>query len=73
LKKDPIIIAFILLLTWCSQAQFYKKDTINNDLRLENLPYYSYGRGVGLTSPDSIFQFNIRFRMQNRATYLNDY
>ncbi|MFN3942426.1 MAG: porin [Flavobacterium sp.] len=73
MKKDSIIVAFILLLTWSSQAQFYKKDTINNDLRLENLPYYSYGRGVGLTSPDSIFQFNIRFRMQNRATYLNDY
>lgn len=73
MKNSSIIFAFILFLSWSSKAQFYKKDTINNDLRLENLPYYSYGRGVGLTSPDSIFQFNIRFRMQNRATYLNDY
>src|SRR5690606_35384711 len=30
----------------------------------------SYGKGLGLTSPDSIFQLNIRFRMQNRVTYL---
>lgn len=33
---------------------------------ISNLPYYNFGKGVGLTSPDSIFQFNIRFRMQNR-------
>ena len=51
-------------------AQIIKKDSITNHLRLENLPYYSYGRGIGMTSPDSIFQFNIRFRMQNRLTYL---
>lgn len=36
------------------------------DLHLHALPYYSFGKGVGITSPDSLFQFNIRFRMQNR-------
>jgi len=40
----------------------------NNDIKLSALPYYSYGKGLGLTSADSLFQFNIRFRMQNRAT-----
>lgn len=49
-----------------------KKTTKDNDLKLSALPYYNYGKGVGLTSPDSIFQFNIRFRMQNRATYLQN-
>lgn len=44
----------------------------DNDLRLSSLPYYSYGRGLGLTSPDSLFQLNIRFRMQNRATYIKN-
>ncbi|MCK7591373.1 OprO/OprP family phosphate-selective porin [Subsaxibacter sp. CAU 1640] len=44
----------------------------NNDIRLSALPYYSYGKGLGITSPDSIFQLNIRFRMQNRLTYLNN-
>ena len=53
-----------------NNAQIIKKDSITNHLRLENLPYYSYGRGIGMTSPDSIFQLNIRFRMQNRLTYL---
>ena len=43
----------------------------DNDLKLSALPYYSYGKGLGLTSPDSLFQLNIRFRMQNRVTYLD--
>ena len=49
-----------------------KKTTKDNDLKLSALPYYNYGKGLGITSPDSIFQFNIRFRMQNRATYLQE-
>lgn len=44
----------------------------NNDVQLTSLPYYNFGRGVGLTSPDSVFQFNIRFRIQNRIGYLRD-
>ena len=34
------------------------------------LPFYSYGSGLGITTPDSTYRLNIRFRMQNRATYL---
>lgn len=49
-----------------------KRTTSDNDLKLSALPYYNYGKGLGLTSPDSIFQFNIRFRVQNRATYLQN-
>lgn len=41
-------------------------------LKIHTLPYYSFGKGVGITSPDSIYQLNIRFRMQNRATYNSD-
>ncbi|WP_179351660.1 porin [Winogradskyella vidalii] len=41
-----------------------------NDIKLSALPYYSYGKGLGITSPDSIFKLNIRFRMQNRFTSL---
>ena len=44
----------------------------SNDIKLSALPYYNYGKGLGITSPDSIFQLNIRFRMQNRLTYLNN-
>lgn len=42
------------------------------DSRFPSLPYYTYGSGLGLTTPDSTFQFNIRFRMQNRASYERD-
>ena len=55
-----------------SQAQEVKVTTKDNDLKLPTLPYYNFGRGVGLTSPDSIFQLNLRFRMQNRVTYIQN-
>lgn len=64
---------FLLLMLFVSlknQAQVtIKKSADNNDLKLSSLPYYNYGKGLGLTSPDSLFQFNIRFRVQNRVTY----
>lgn len=30
------------------------------------VPYFTYGKGLGILSPDSLFLMNIRFRMQNR-------
>jgi phosphate-selective porin OprO/OprP len=33
------------------------------------LPYFSFGKGLGITSPDSLFSMNIRFRIQNRAGF----
>lgn len=39
------------------------------EFKIAALPYYSYGKGLGMTSADSLFQLNIRFRMQNRVTY----
>ena len=34
-------------------------------------PYFSYGKGLGITSPDSLFMLNIRFRMQNRLALVS--
>ncbi|HNF82320.1 MAG TPA: porin, partial [Cyclobacteriaceae bacterium] len=31
------------------------------------IPYFTYGKGLGIMSPDSLFLMNIRFRMQNRV------
>lgn len=31
------------------------------------VPYFSFGKGVGIISPDSMYLLNIRFRMQNRV------
>lgn len=59
----------VLLFPMLILAQELKHDTKSNELKLEQLPYYSYGKGLGMTSADSIFQLNIRFRMQNRLTF----
>lgn len=32
-------------------------------------PYFTFGKGLGIISPDSLYQLNIRFRMQNRAAF----
>lgn len=49
-----------------------KDDKKNEEFKIAALPYYSYGKGLGMTSADSLFQLNIRFRMQNRVTYFNN-
>lgn len=61
-----ITTIFIFIVAFSAKAQ------VDNDIKLSALPYYSYGKGLGITSPDSIFKLNIRFRMQNRVTYLNN-
>ena len=67
--KKLIFSILAILVFYSTQAQItISKD--NNDIKLSALPYYSYGKGLGITSPDSIFKLNIRFRMQNRITYL---
>ncbi len=66
----------LLLLCFCTglaHAQVTIEQTKHdNDIKLSTLPYYSFGKGIGITSPDSLFQFNIRFRMQNRVTYIKN-
>ena len=49
-----------------------KKEAADEDYKMNMLPYYSYGDGLGITSADSIYQVNIRFRMQNRVTYFDN-
>lgn len=67
----------LLLLLFFFSSAIYSQVTIqqtkhDNDVKLSTLPYYSFGKGIGITSPDSLFQLNIRFRMQNRVTYIKD-
>ncbi len=68
------IFLFIVLFFAVQISFSQKQNTVDpdKDLRMSVLPYYNFGKGLGLTSPDSIFQLNIRFRMQNRASYLHD-
>lgn len=68
--KNALLLLFLFISLTVSAQVEIKKTTTDNDIKLSALPYYSYGKGLGLTSPDSIFQLNIRFRMQNRISYL---
>ena len=68
-----IIFVVILISTIFTQAQVsIEQSKHDNDIKLSALPYYSFGKGVGITSPDSLYQLNIRFRMQNRVTYIEN-
>jgi hypothetical protein len=71
MKKTIFLLLFLFSISNNAQVtiQQTKED---NDLKLTALPYYSFGKGVGLTSPDSLFQLNIRFRMQNRVSYVKN-
>ena len=74
---DPLMKKLILVISLCyaftASAQVsIKQSEDDNDLKLSALPYYSFGKGLGLTSPDSLFQLNIRFRMQNRVSYIDN-
>lgn len=72
MKRLSLIITLLFVFNIKAQVKTENKAHHDNDIRLSTLPYYSYGKGIGLTSPDSLFQFNIRFRMQNRATYFKN-
>lgn len=71
MKKIYLLLLFCISLTAKAQVSI-EQTKHNNDIKLSALPYYSFGKGIGLTSPDSLFQFNIRFRMQNRVTYIEN-
>ncbi|WP_264509745.1 OprO/OprP family phosphate-selective porin [Flavobacterium sp. N1719] len=68
----PVIICSLLFFGTSFAQISFEKNKKDNDLLLSTLPYYSYGKGLGLTAPDSLFQLNIRFRIQNRATYIDN-
>ena len=57
MKKFTFLL--FLFLAFSANAQITIKQTkTDNDLKLSVLPYYNFGKGIGMTSPDSIFQLN---------------
>lgn len=67
--KFRILFAFLCIsISYVNYAQL-TIDTEHNDLRVSSLPEYNFGKGLGITAPDSLFQLNLRFRMQNRVAY----
>jgi len=68
-----IFLVFVLCISIFVYSQEpSKKIKGDNDLKLSALPYYSFGKGIGITSPDSLYQLNIRFRMQSRLSFLSN-
>lgn len=70
--KSLFSILFVVFFISIGFSQTNNDSIKNNDLKLAGLPYYSYGKGLGITSADSLFKLNIRFRMQNRVTYIQE-
>lgn len=71
MKRIQLLLFFFISISIYSQVTI-EQTKHDNDIKLSALPYYSFGKGVGLTSPDSIFQLNIRFRLQNRVSYIEN-
>lgn len=65
------LLPALLILLLLTRPVFCQQPT-EDDVAFPNLPYYSYGSGLGWTTPDSTFRLNIRFRMQNRITWQDD-
>lgn len=59
MKKTFVFVSLLLAVGIASAQE-------KENYKIANLPYYSYKKGLGVTSPDSLYQVNIRFRMQNR-------
>ena len=57
--------SFLLLLLFYSNGLTLAQE-------ISPTPYFSYGKGLGITSPDSLFMLNIRFRMQNRLAFVSE-
>lgn len=68
-KVLPLLMLLLLPMALWSQEDNSKHADYDEEFKLSALPYYNYGKGLGMTSADSLFQLNIRFRMQNRVTY----
>jgi hypothetical protein len=69
-KQASILRISIIFFLFYTTA--YTQEKTDNEVNIASLPYYSFGKGVGITSPDSLYNLNIRFRMQNRLTYLSN-
>lgn len=65
MKRYSLFLAMIL----CAGVAAAQDAGTDTDNRFPGLPYYSFGSGLGWTTPDSTYQLNMRFRVQNRATY----
>ena len=67
--RPPVLIATVLgaLILAVHPGAAQRDSSMMSSLRSFDLPYFTYGAGLGITSPDSLYKLNIRFRMQSRV------
>lgn len=65
-------LIYLNLFVFFISGFIFSQEKPTNDIKLSTLPYFSTGKGIGITSPDSLYQLNLRFRMQNRVTYIEN-
>jgi len=77
-KKHTLLLGLLYLFSSGLSAQIVVDPAEESDttqimqaipLAFSQVPYFTYGQGLGIMSPDSLFLMNIRFRMQNRAGF----
>jgi hypothetical protein len=59
MKKFVLAIGLVFSMSFVCQGQG----------QITPSPYFSFGKGLGIISPDSMFLLNIRFRLQNRTAF----
>ncbi len=62
--RSLAVVCTLLMVPLLSFAQ--TDTTLSRSIDDFDPPYFTYGKGLGVTSPDSLFMLNFRFRMQNR-------
>ncbi len=66
--RKYLCVVFLLGTLVGLKAQQISDDSLNiYSTGYYDLPYFTYGVGLGIISPDSLYMLNIRFRMQNRV------
>jgi hypothetical protein len=72
-----VAVAAVFLSAFFQAASASQRDSLAVPAQgTRDIPYFSFGKGLAIASPDSLFLLNIRFRMQNRfgfASADNDY
>lgn len=74
-KKAFYLLIGMIFLSFTIHSDVLAQDSLS-DIKFRKVvsafPYYDFGKGIGITSPDSLFQLKLRFRMQNRVSFLQD-
>jgi phosphate-selective porin OprO and OprP len=76
MKFLPAALLILILYLFPHQSKAQVIDEMDTARVMESIPfafsqvpYFTYGQGLGIISPDSLLGLNIRFRMQNRAGF----